>query len=215
MKAKKILVGIVAIAVLLAVVGYYVVMPMIIKSHLPKPVLINTDNQPTLGNPAAKIHIVTFEDLKCANCARFNKTIFPTIKSDYIDKGIANYTMINLAFVQGSMPAANAARCVYAQNHDAFFAFIDAIFQNQPPETENWATLPTLLSIAEKVPHINTDKLASCMIQSPYTTFINNNLTLARQILTPEVVTPSVFVNGVRVTPLTEWQLKRVIMAVQ
>src|SRR3989338_2447444 len=154
MKFKKVLMLVVLVIVIIGLLGYFFALPMIIKSQLPAPVAINTNDQPTLGNPAAKINIVAFEDLKWGNCARFSKTLFPMIKKDYIDPGIANYTFINLAFIQGSLPAANAARCIYLQNQAAFFIFVDNIFQNQPPETENWATLPTLLTMAAKVPNI-------------------------------------------------------------
>jgi len=215
MNRKKILVLGVLAVLILAVLGYFVVMPMIIKSQLPSPVVIDTKDQPQLGNREAKIHLVVFEDLKCTNCARFNNTLLPMLKSKYIDNGIANYTVINLAFVKGSLPAANAARCIYMQKHDAFFTFIDLIYKKQPPENENWATLPTLLTIAANVPDINTDQLAACMIQSPYTDFINNNLMLAMKVIKPQVSTPTLFINGIRVDPLTESQVRRVIMAVK
>ena len=83
---------------------------------------IDTTDQPTRGNPNAKVHIVVFEDLKCIACKNFNNTILPQIKKQYIDTGIAKYTVINLAFIPGSMPAANAARCIYTQNPDGFLA---------------------------------------------------------------------------------------------
>lgn len=211
---KKLVLSVLALVTALAI-AYFLFWPMLIRAQLPKPVALNIEGQPTLGDPTASIHIVSFEDLKCLNCARFNVDIFPKLKAKYVDKGIATYTVVNLAFVQGSMPAANAARCVYTQNHKAFFAFIDFIFQHQPPETENWATLPKLLEIGEKTPGVNTDQLAACMIQSPYTDFINNNLQLAMQVIKPRVATPTVFINGVLVEPLTLSQITRVIQAVK
>jgi len=66
------------------------------QAPLPKPVLINTINQPTVGNSKAKLHIVVFEDLKCVNCMRFNTLLYPKIKKKYIDNGKAKYTVITI-----------------------------------------------------------------------------------------------------------------------
>jgi len=85
-------------------------------NKLPKKTFINTNNQPTIGNQQAKIHMVVFEDLKCYNCMRYNAKIYPFIEKNNIKTGKASYTVINLAFIPGSMTAANAARCVYKQN---------------------------------------------------------------------------------------------------
>lgn len=211
----KRMMSVIIAAFIIAGLFFFYEKSFITKETLPKAVIINTDNQPVLGNTSAKIHIVSFEDLKCMNCARFNNAVFPAIKKKYIDTGIANYTMINLAFVPGSMPAANAARCVYQQNSDAFFDYVDAIFKNQPPENQNWATIPTLLTFAANVKGIDTDLLADCLIKSPHTSFIENNLQTAIAVMTPPVSTPTVYINGVLVKPLTEEQIDRVIKAVK
>ena len=201
--------------IILCSIGIYFGKNLFAQKKLPAPIAIDTINQPMLGNPKAPVHLVVFEDLKCINCAHFSNTIFPTLKKKYIDTGIANYTMINLAFVPGSIPAANAARCVYTQNPALFFDYIEAIFKNQPPEDTNWATIPTLLTFAAAIKGIDSDKLASCLVQNPYQPFIENNLKLASQIMNHQVSTPAVYVNGIVVTPLTENQIERVIDAVK
>lgn len=180
---------------------------------LPKPVSINTNNQPTIGNPNAKIHIVVFEDLKCRNCARFNTTLLPKIKKKYIDTGIAKYTMINLAFIEGSMPAANTARCLYMQNKQFFFIFIKHIYENQPSETKNWATIPTLMQFSNNIKGVNKKKLEQCVLNNPYTAFINQNLKLARNVMGDRVATPTVYVNGRIVKPLTMHRFETLINA--
>lgn len=172
---------------------------------LPKAVHIATQNQPTLGNSNAPLHIVAFEDLKCSNCMRYNKHVFPKIYTHYIKPGKASYTMITLAFLPGSMPAANAAHCIYDQNHDAYFQYVKYIYDHQPPEDQNWATVPNLMLFARHVTGINSDKLAQCIVKSPYTQLFNNNLKLLQSIMKPPVGTPSVYINGVKVEPLS-WQ---------
>ena len=125
---------------------------------------IDTNGQPTLGKADAKVQIVIFEDLKCIACRNFNNNILPKIRQDYIDTGIANYTVINLAFIPGSMPAANAARCLYKENPEWFFKFVDNVYQHQPPEKQNWATIPQLIEFANVIPNVNTEKLSQCIM---------------------------------------------------
>lgn len=208
--------------IILAILGFIVLgilaliflKPIMVKKNLPKPVMINTHNQPTLGNPAAKIQIVAFEDLKCANCARFNTQLMPYIKKHYIDTGLAKYTMINLAFVPGSLPAATAAHCIYVQNPNLFFSFIEYVFSHQLPENQNWATIPTLMNFANQIKGVNMDQLAQCLIASPYDQIMQDNLKQAMKIMTV-VETPAVYVNGILVKPLTKSQIDLVMDAVK
>lgn len=176
-------------------------------------VQIDTTDQPTRGNPKAKVHIVIFEDLKCMACRNFNNTVLPEIRKQYIDTGIAKYTVINVAFIPGSMPAANAARCLYKQNPDWFFAYVDHVYQNQPPENEDWATIPRLVQFANVIPGVDQDKLSHCIYDSPYTDFIQNNFKLAGKLQGSTVATPAVYVDGRFVDPPTVANLQKAINA--
>ena len=213
-KVKTMMLSIIAV-ILIGVIGFFFIQPLLIEKELPKPVVINTSGQPTLGNPKAKIHMVAFEDLKCSNCARFNVEIMPYIKKEFIDTDRAKYTMINVAFINGSMPAANAAHCVFVQNKKLFFDYTDYIFHHQPPESENWATVPNLLNFASQIKGIDTNALGQCIIQNPYDELIHNNLKLAMQLMGSMVSTPTLYINGIVVRPLTKTQIKRVIEAVK
>lgn len=201
--------------VMLGFLALFFVKPMLIKKELPLPVVIDTSNQPLLGNSKAKIQFVAFEDLKCVNCAKFNAKIMPYIQDHFIKTGRANYTMVNLAFIAGSLSAANAARCVYAQNSALFFPYVDYIFQHQPPEADNWATVPALLDFAEHVTGINIDELAQCIIKSPYDKLFQDNLAQATKLMNGTVSTPTLYINGVLVSPTTKDQINKVIEAVK
>lgn len=202
------------IAIILAVIAgviFLIISPTRPKIILPAAVAIDTTNQPVLGNPNAKIHIVAFEDLKCANCMRYNETLFPSINTNYIKTGKANYTMINLAFIQGSLPAANAARCIYTQNHSAFFDYVNYIYAHQPPEDQDWATIPNLMLFATHLSGINADTLAHCLVTMPYVQLFMDNLTLATKVMGNNVSTPAVYINGIKVDPLTWAHAQQII----
>ena len=43
----------------------------------------------TVGNKDAKITIIAFESLTCSHCANFHKNVYPQLKEEFLDKGIA------------------------------------------------------------------------------------------------------------------------------
>lgn len=204
---KKIVIAIVMVIILIIILAF-IFRP---ESNLPKPIAINTENQPVLGRKDAKINIVAFEDLKCAACKEFSNTIFPILKQKYIDTGIANFTFINLAFVPNSLPAANAAHCLYVQNPKFFFPFVEYVYANQPPEEENWATIPKLAEFAGHVKGADLSKLSQCIYDSPYNALFEKNFALAEQAIGTPVMTPSVFINGIKVDPVTMAQIDKII----
>lgn len=209
MKTSSIKLTIIGVLVLVIVAG------VIVMTHKPAPKLpaavqIDTKNQPTLGDPKAKLHFVAFEDLKCGNCKRYNLNTYPKLKAKYIKTGKAKYTVINLAFIPGSMPAANAARCVYEQKPSLFFDYVAYIYKHQPPENTNWATIPRLLDMASHVQGIDQNKLSACLVASPYTNVMAQNFQLAGKIMKGSIATPSLYLNGVKVDPPTMEQIERV-----
>jgi protein-disulfide isomerase len=172
---------------------------------------IDNSQLPTLGNPNAPLHIVAFEDLKCGNCMHFNVTLLPLIKKYFIDTGKASYSVALLAFIPGSPPAANAAYCIRAQQPLAFFDFVHAIYNNQPPEIEDWATLPNLMRFTAKIPKLNRDKLAKCIANNTYTSFSDQNMNLAAKVMgANQISTPSIYINGIHVMPLNWKNFQRI-----
>ena len=208
-KSLMIIVIIITIAVIGAIFFFHS------NPRLPKPISINTKNQPTTGNSNAKIHIIAFEDLKCHNCMRYNVEVYPKVDKKYIKTGKATYTVINVAFIEGSMPAANAARCVYAQNKKLFFPYVKAIYNNQPPEGKNWTTISNLVKFAKNIPGINKQTLSRCIYKSPYTNFINNNLKIGMKAMNGVVATPTLYVNGYIVKPLTISRIDEIVKAIK
>ena len=42
-----------------------------------------------VGNEDAKITIIAFESLTCSHCANFHKDVYPQLKEEYLDTGLA------------------------------------------------------------------------------------------------------------------------------
>ncbi len=171
---------------------------------LPAPVRIKANGQPSISNPEATLHFVAFEDLKCSNCRHYNLRLYPQIKHIYIDSQHADYSIVLLSFLPHSTPAANTALCLYKQKPDYFFNFVDYIYAHQPSETEDWATLNQLLQFASQAtPNADMNALSQCMETNHYGDRLKENLTLAEKAMNQKVQTPTLFLNGIRVLPLT------------
>jgi len=66
------------------------------------------------------------------------------------------------------------------------------------------------LTYASKIPGIDNIRLGVCATTANDTKFINKNLDLASKIMGGSVKTPSLYVNGILVSPLTMEQFKQV-----
>ena len=143
-------------------------------------------------------------------CKLFNIGLYPKIKKDYVATGKASYSVINLAFIPGSMNAAVTARCLFDQNPPYFFKFVDYIYHHQGAENENWTTVSNMLSDASKIPGVDIVRLGVCVSTSAHASLIRDNLKYARKIMGSTVRTPSIYVNGILVSPLTMERFKQI-----
>lgn len=88
-----------------------------------------TNDDRTLGNPKAPIQIVEYAAPICPHCAHFNETLFPQLKSNYIDTGKVFYVFRVFPLQSADVAAEAIARCLPPKN---YFQFIDLLFRNQP-----------------------------------------------------------------------------------
>ncbi len=84
--------------------------------------------RPVRGNPAAKVTIVSYDDLACPYCARMHSTLFPTTMDHYKDKIRVIYKDNPLNELHPwAMHAAIDANCLAAQNGEVYWAFVDYV----------------------------------------------------------------------------------------
>jgi protein-disulfide isomerase len=80
------------------------------------------------GSANAPITIIEYASLTCSHCARFATTVYPTLKSRYIDTGKVRYIMREAPTDQVAVAAAVLSRCV---DNDKYFDLVDALFRTQ------------------------------------------------------------------------------------
>lgn len=179
------------------------------QAHLGPTVTLNTEGQPTIGYPKALVHVVVFEEPKCSDCKRYNNTIFPEIRTKYIETNKIIYTVIPVSFLPDSMTASIFLECIYLQNplypnNDLFFEVLDKLYQDQPDEHTNWATEPYLLNFAKQFPDIHQDQLKECLEHEAHRSLIEKNSLYAKNIMGGTISTPTIYVDGAKVDELSK-----------
>ena len=79
------------------------------------------------GNENAKIIIIVFESLTCSHCADFHKEVYPQLKKDYIDTGLAK---IEFRHFPLDIAALNASKITQCKNNQGL-KILESLFFNQ------------------------------------------------------------------------------------
>ena len=80
-----------------------------------------------VGSKEAKITIVAYESLTCSHCANFHKDVYPQLKKEYLDTGLAK---IEFRHFPLDMAAFNAAKISQCKN-DGESAILNNLYENQ------------------------------------------------------------------------------------
>jgi protein-disulfide isomerase len=114
---------------------------------------ITYEELPRLGSADAPVKIVEFADFKCPHCKTFAGQIVPLMRNEFIRAGIAALYFAHFPVVASdSVTAGAAAAAVYdLYGNEAFWEYEKALFDNQGPMREEWATPEFLASLAASV----------------------------------------------------------------
>ena len=89
---------------------------------------INVAGRPIRGNPAAKVTVISFDDLECPYCTRMHQTLFPATLERY--KGMVRFIYLDNPLVEihpWAMHAAVNANCLASQNSQEYWTYVDYI----------------------------------------------------------------------------------------
>ena len=64
-----------------------------------------------VGNKDAKITIITYESLTCSHCANFHINVYPKLKKDYIDTGLAKIEFRHFPLDVAALNASKISQC--------------------------------------------------------------------------------------------------------
>lgn len=145
-----------------------------------------------LGPADAAVTVVEYAAPTCPHCARFNKDVFPKIKSEYIDTGKVRYVFrdfpLNIKDLACTMLARNIARDDSAK----YFAVVDIMFRQQDELVTK--TSDTLRLIGRQA-GLSVQAVEDCLKDQAMQDKIASVQKYAEDVLKVEG-TPTFFING-------------------
>ena len=81
----------------------------------------------TVGNVDAKITIIAFESLTCSHCANFHKNVYPQLKKEYLDTGLAKIEFRHFPLDIAAFNASKVSQC----KNDGDSSLLNSLFANQ------------------------------------------------------------------------------------
>jgi protein-disulfide isomerase len=79
------------------------------------------------GNKDAKITIIAFESLTCSHCASFHKDVYPQLKKEYLDTGLAKIEFRHFPLDVAAFNASKVSQC----KNDGDSEILNSLFANQ------------------------------------------------------------------------------------
>ena len=79
------------------------------------------------GNDNAKITIIAYESLTCSHCANFHIDVYPQLKKEYIDTGLAKIEFRHFPLDIAALNASKIAQC----KSDQSLEILESLYSNQ------------------------------------------------------------------------------------
>ena len=80
-----------------------------------------------VGNIDAKISIIAFESMTCSHCADFHKNVFPKLKEEYLDTGLAKIEFRHFPLDIAALNASKISQC----KNDGGSEILERLYANQ------------------------------------------------------------------------------------
>ncbi len=156
-----------------------------------------------LGPANASVTITEYASMTCPHCAAFNETVFPKIKSEYIDTGKIRYVFrefpLDIKAAAGSM----LSRCIAKDDSGKYFAVTDMLFRQQ----NDWVmknTTETLTRIGKQA-GLSQQAVEDCLKDQALLDKIAADQKYAAEVLKVNS-TPTFFVNGEKIKGETSFE---------
>ena len=80
-----------------------------------------------VGNIDAKITIIAYESLTCSHCASFHKNVYPQLKEEFLDTGLAKIEFRHFPLDMAALNASKISQCKNDGNSD----ILQSLYNNQ------------------------------------------------------------------------------------
>jgi protein-disulfide isomerase len=156
-----------------------------------------------LGPANATVTITEYASMTCPHCAAFNETVFPKIKSEYIDTGKVRYVFrefpLDIKAAAGSM----LSRCIARDDGAKYFAVTDMLFKQQ----NDWVTKNTTETLTRigKQAGLSQQAVEDCLKDQALLDKIAADQKYAAEVLKVDS-TPTFFLNGEKIKGETSFE---------
>jgi len=156
-----------------------------------------------LGPADAPVTITEFASMTCPHCAAFNATVFPKIKSEYIDPGKIRYIFrefpLDIKAAAGSM----LSRCIAKDDAAKYFLVTDMLFKQQ----NDWVMKDTAASLSRigKQAGLSQQQVDDCLKDQALLDKIAADQKYASEVLKVDS-TPTFFINGEKIKGETSFE---------
>ena len=156
-----------------------------------------------LGPANATVTITEYASMTCPHCAAFTETVFPKIKSEFIDSGKIRFVFrefpLDIKAAAGSM----LARCIAKDDSGKYFAVVDLLFKQQ----NDWVTKNTTETLTRigKQAGLSQQAVEDCLKDQALLDKIAADQKFASEVLKVNS-TPTFFINGEMVKGETSFE---------
>lgn len=161
----------------------------------------------TMGSADAEVTVTYFGSWKCPYCAQFSTGMLSQLVADYVEPGDIALEFRHLAYFGGEpflgpdAPAAGqAGLAVWNAEPASYWAFHEYVFQNQPPEREQWATADKMVQFARSAGISETDPVRTAIQENQYTDALRATDRAAENNGISS--TPALLIDGTTINPL-------------
>jgi protein-disulfide isomerase len=155
-----------------------------------------------LGPANATVTITEYASMTCPHCAAFTETVFPKIKSEFIDSGKIRFVFrefpLDIKAAAGSM----LARCIAKDDSGKYFAVVVLLFKLQNDWVKN--TTETLTRIGKQA-GLSQQAVEACLKDQALLDKIAADQKFASEVLKVNS-TPTFFINGEMVKGETSFE---------
>ena len=144
------------------------------------------------GNENAKITIIAYESLTCSHCADFHKNIYPKLKKEYLDTGLAKIEFRHFPLDIAALNAAKIAQC----EQDQSLEILEILYLNQ----QTWVKGNTIEEVNKNLKEFMENKgfkinLDKCIKNKEIEDFVLNDRIEGTQKFKVNA-TPTIIINN-------------------
>jgi protein-disulfide isomerase len=164
---------------------------------------LTTDSAPSLGTPGAPVVLVLFSDFECPYCRQEAKMLRENLTTTYPKQVRLYFKDFPLEQIHPwAKLAAIAGRCIYQQNPAAFWQYHDWMYEHQSEITV--ANLKDKVLEFARTKDIDVMQLSRGLATRSTEAEVDESIAEARALQLNS--TPTLFVNGRRITTQLSWQ---------